>query len=291
MALDLLLSGIPSISSLLSLWYIFPLAIIIATVAMTFGIGGSIFFSTFFLIVLSLRPEMAIALGLLIEVFGFGSGLVGYARNKLINYHLSTRIIPFTVALALTGALLGKILPSNILEITLALALFVLAGAFLRKEQKARYVDNPLHPIKRENQEISWFDFWRHVKQKPRLFVTSSIGGLFEGVVSTGLGEINQYNFVKRLRMNPGISAGSSVFIVALTALAASIFNLSYFSLASPTDLRLIIEIAVLAVPGVVLGGQLGVQVSKRINRERALSVLPILFALIGIVTLLNAVT
>jgi len=287
---DLVSNGILSLTTLSSFWFVFPMAIIISTVAMTFGIGSAIFYSPFFLIVLSLNPEVAIALALLVEVFGFGSGVIGYARIKLVNYHLSTRILPFTVIFALIGALIGKSLPSIVLEIALALALFLLAIAFFRKEGKVTYIDHPLHPIKRDYEHKSWLDFWRDFRQKPRLFLTSSLGGLFVGLVSAGLGEVNEYNFVKQLKMNPGLSAGSSVFIVAVAALSASIFNVSYFSIADPEDLILLFGIALFAIPGAVIGGQLGVRVSKRINREKALSVLPILFVIIGILTLLTAI-
>ncbi len=63
-------------------WYLFPVATVIATIAMLFGIGGAVLFSPFFLLVLSLRVDVAIALGLLIEVFGFSSGFVGFAKAR-----------------------------------------------------------------------------------------------------------------------------------------------------------------------------------------------------------------
>ena len=269
----------------------FPVAILIASVAMTFGIGGAAFFSPFFQIVIGLRPEIAIALGILIEVFGFGSGLVGYAKAKLVNYHLSTRILPFAVGFALLGAYFGKNLPSNLLEIFLAVALFALAVAFLSRERSTDLVHHPLHPIKREYEKRSWTDFWRDFESKPLLFVTSSIGGLFVGLVSIGLGEVNAYNFVRRLKMDPATSAGSSVFIVALTTAFATLFNLSFFAVTGPQDLLPLVQIAIWAIPGVVLGGQLGVRISKRIDRRRALLTLPILFAAVGILTLVSALS
>jgi uncharacterized membrane protein YfcA len=57
---------------------------------MLFGIGGAALFSPFFLLVLSLRIDMAIALGFLIEVFGFSSGFVGFARAFYPNHILLT---------------------------------------------------------------------------------------------------------------------------------------------------------------------------------------------------------
>jgi uncharacterized membrane protein YfcA len=257
---------------------------------MMFGIGGAIFFSPFFLLALSLKPEMAIALGILIEVFGFSSGLIGYARNKSVNYHLGTRIVPFTIVLALIGAFIGKSIPATFLEIVLASALFILAFAFLKHETVTRYTDRPLHPdSKGDEEKRPRFDFWQDFKKKPILFITSSIGGLFVGLVSAGLGEINEYNFVKQLKMNLGLSAGTSVFIVAFTALSASVFNVSYFAVADPMDLMTIAEIGILAIPGVLIGAQIGVRVAKKVNRKKALRVLPVLFFVIGVLTVIKA--
>lgn len=279
------------ISTILSFWYVLPIAILIATTAMVFGIGGAILFSPFFLIVLNLPPDMAIALGLLIEVFGFSSGLIAYARNKLINYHLGTRILPFTITAALLGASLGKYIPSIILEITLAGVLFLLAIAFLQKEKTTIYTALPLHPGENYEQvKKKWFDFWQDFRKKPTLFFASATGGLLVGFVSTGLGEINEYNFVKRLKMKSNLAAGSSVFIIAITALTASIFNLSYFSAVNTNDLATIAQIALFAIPGVIIGAQLGVHLSKTIDRKKALKVLPLLFIILGMITIVKSV-
>ena len=286
MVYEIFLTSI-DISTLLSFWYVLPIAIIIASIAMIFGIGGAILFSPFFLIVLNLPPDMAIALGLLIEVFGFSSGLIAYARNKLINYHLGTRILPLTILAALLGASLGKYIPSIILEITLAGVLFLLAIAFLQKEKTIIYTTLPLHPEENYEQvKKKWFDFWQDFKKSPTLFFASAIGGLLVGLVSTGLGEINEYNFVKRLKMKNNLAAGTSVFIIAITALTASIFNLSYFSAVNTKNLTTIVQIAIFAIPGVIIGAQLGVHFSKTIDQKKALKTLPFLFIILGMITI-----
>ena len=289
--------GIPGGSSLvldflatsLSFWWLFPVAILIAAVAMTFGIGAAIFFSPFFVIVIGLEPEVAVASGILVAVFAFGSGLAGYVRSRLVNYHVATRLLPFVALFAFVGAFLGKALPSNILEIALAVALFVLAVAFLGRERSVHFVDHPLHPTREESGEASWGDWWQDIGKKPFLFVTSSMAGLFAGLVSAGLGEMNAYNFVRRLKMDPAFAAGTSVFIIAFTAITTTLFNLSFFAAADPQDLLVMAQVAVWAVPGVILGAQLGVRVSKRIDRRKALVALPALFGFVGILTLLNA--
>ncbi|MEE9181344.1 MAG: sulfite exporter TauE/SafE family protein [candidate division NC10 bacterium] len=285
MVLDLLMSD------LLSFWWLFPAALLIGAVAMTFGIGGAIFFSPFFVIFLSLKPEVAIALGILVDVFAFASGLAGYVRSRLVNYHVATRLLPFVAVFALVGAVVGKTLPSNVLELTLAAALFLLAVAFLGRERSVHFVDHPLHPTRIESERASWADWWQDIEKKPLLFVTSSIGGLFVGLVSAGIGEVNAYNFVRRLKMDPAFAAGTSVFIIAFTALVTTLFNLSFFAVADPQDLLVMTQIAIWAVPGVILGAQLGVRISKRIDRRKALLALPVLFAAVGILTVVNALS
>ncbi len=258
---------------------------------MTFGIGGAIFFSPFFVIFLSLKPEVAIALGILVDVFAFASGLAGYVRSRLVNYHVATRLLPFVAVFALVGAVVGKTLPSNVLELTLAAALFLLAVAFLGRERSVHFVDHPLHPTRIESERASWADWWQDIEKKPLLFVTSSIGGLFVGLVSAGIGEVNAYNFVRRLKMDPAFAAGTSVFIIAFTALVTTLFNLSFFAVADPQDLLVMTQIAIWAIPGVVVGAQLGVRISKRIDRRKALLALPVLFAAVGILTVVNALS
>ena len=57
-------------------WYLLPISIAIATIAMSSGIGGAVFFSPLFMIGLGLEPNIAIGAALATELFGFGSGLV-----------------------------------------------------------------------------------------------------------------------------------------------------------------------------------------------------------------------
>ncbi|MHA1265962.1 MAG: sulfite exporter TauE/SafE family protein [Candidatus Helarchaeota archaeon] len=284
---------------ILTYWYMFPVALLIATVAMLFGIGGAIFFSPFFILVLSLDPQMAISLGLLIEVFGFSSGLVGYIRLKLINFHLSTRILPFALIGGILGALVGKYIPAISLEIILAGIIFFLGISFLLGEKTQKYVHYPFHPHIEEYRKaghldqrpyLHWLDFWTDFKKKPFIFVTSMIGGVIVGLSSTGLGEINSYNFVKRLKMDLGESAGTSIFIIAIVAIATSLFNISFLFLNISGDGSMMLEILLFTIPGVILGAQIGSKLASRLNREKLLKVLPILFIIIASITILKII-
>ena len=267
----------------------FPVAVAIAAVAMFFGIGGAVLFSPFFALALSLRIDVAIALGLLIEVAGFTSGFLGFRKKKLVNFHLGTRLLPLTVSFAVIGAFIGKNLPSNILEYGLAALLLGLAAAFLRKESGVTPTNTPLHPHDTpEAIRLYRYDYWRDFRQNPALFLSSAAGGTMVGLVSAGLGEINGYNFVKKLGMSPAMAAGTSVFVIAVTALTASLFNISYFTAADPEDLRTIGRIALFAIPGVIVGAQVGIGMSRLIDRQKLAFVLPWFLAVLGVLTVIK---
>ncbi len=82
-------------------WFMFPVAICVATIAMLSGIGGAALFTPIFMIIFPiLGPEyafesiaVAIGVALLTETFGFSSGFVGYYYKHLIDFSTA---LPFT---------------------------------------------------------------------------------------------------------------------------------------------------------------------------------------------------
>ena len=77
-------------------WFMFPISIVIATIAMSSGVGGAIFFAPILLLGLGLPPEVAIGVGLITEVFGFTSGLIAYLRRKLVDFRLAKACLLYT---------------------------------------------------------------------------------------------------------------------------------------------------------------------------------------------------
>lgn len=64
-------------------WFMFPVGIVIATCALTAGIGGAVLFGPLFLIVFPWlgpkytfnSPSVSVGVAILIETFGFSSGM------------------------------------------------------------------------------------------------------------------------------------------------------------------------------------------------------------------------
>ena len=57
-------------------WYLFPLSVLIATTAMASGIGGAVFFSPLFILVLKLEPSIAIGTALAVATTRVLTGLL-----------------------------------------------------------------------------------------------------------------------------------------------------------------------------------------------------------------------
>lgn len=260
----------------------FLVAMGIATIAMMAGIGGAVLFAPFFMLVLKLDPLIALGAGLVIEFFGFSSGVIGYWRKKEIDFGLVKRIIIFTVPATVAGVILGRLIPTFILQIMLALLLFYLAYQFLFTGKECV----PKDPRCTGASGISgnWI-----VTRITRL--TSFLGGLLVGMISAGLGEMNELNFLKRMKLPVPTASATSVFLVAMSATAGSIFH-AYF-LVSEGDVSIftdVISILVFTVPGVIVGAQVGVFLANVINPTMMGKVVGVLFLILAVLTLLLVV-
>jgi uncharacterized membrane protein YfcA len=275
-------------------WFMLPIAAIIATTAMASGIGGATFFVPVFILALRLPPEVAIGTGLITEVFGFASGLYAYARKRLIDYKLGLTLLVATVPLALLGTWAAGWIPSTVLKVILGMGLFAVAASFLRSPEhkdilrmnsavKEEYGGNKATRvlITSSGENIRY-----HVCNRSEGMLIAGIGGLFVGLISTGLGELNGYFLLRRCRVPSKVSVATSVFVVAVTALSASIGHFVRFSQSGWEVLSTVLSIVIFTVPGVIIGAQLGALVANRIPQrilERALAILFILVALLTV--------
>jgi len=265
-----------------SLWFMFLVGTGIATIAMMAGIGGAVLFAPFFMLVLRLEPLIALGAGLVIEFFGFSSGVVGYWRKREIDFGIVRKIIIFTVPATVAGILLGKAVPAFSLQILLTLLLFYLAYQFLftgkecvPKDPRCTGVSG-ISGISGESLVAGTIKF------------TSSIGGLLVGMISAGLGEINELNFLKRMRLPVPTASATSVFLVAMSASVGSLFH-AYFLLreGDAAIFTNVISILVFTVPGVIVGAQIGVFLANKLNAAIMGKFVGVLFSILAVLTLL----
>lgn len=274
----------------LEYWYMFPVSIVVATVAMASGVEGATFFAPIFILGLRLSPELAIGIGLITEVFGFVSGLAAYVRKRLIDYRLGLMLIAVTIPMAVLGSWLGSRVEPNILKAILGMGLIAVALSFLRAPgaeeitrsdraiaEDARR-DGERCLVSAENEAICYT-----VRARNEGRIIAGVGALFMGMISTGLGEMNGYWLLRRCRVPSTVAVASSVFVVALTALAAATGHVVQFVRAGGDALATVLNVVVFTVPGVIIGGQLGAAMAARIPQHALERGLGVLFVLIGV--------
>lgn len=128
-------------NEVLSNWYLFPTSILIATIAMTSGIGGAVFFSPLFMLVLRLEPAVAIGTALITELFGFSSGVYAYWSRGLIDFRLGRALLLFAAPAAVAGSLSADLFPADVLRTIFATGIiFIGAQLYLshRREERER---------------------------------------------------------------------------------------------------------------------------------------------------------
>lgn len=281
----------------LSNWWLFPVSIAIAAVANGAGIGGATFFSPLFVIVLGLEPAVAIGAALATEVFGFASGVIAHARAKAIDWRVVRLLATASVPAAIVGSLLAGVAPETLLKVVLGLGLFIIALTFVRH-----------HDTEEEDEGISMgidvvepYQMRRIVTSDDKVYeyklcrtaegrTGAGIGGLFVGLISTGLGEANSFTLVKRCRVPSRIAVAVSVATVAVTALAASVTHAVGFLTNPDADFATIASVIVFTIPGVLIGGQLGPALVGTIPEQRLIRGLGWLFLAIAAITLTEAV-
>lgn len=279
----------------LEFWYMLPIGIVIATIAMASGVGGATFFSPLFILGLGLPADLAVGSGLVVEVFGFGSGVYAYVRRKLIDYRVGGMLLSATVPAAVAGVVVAHYVSADLLKIVLGMGLFAVAISFLRapdEETEAQLDDLAQESadtaetclVTAEGEEICYT-----VCNTTEGRLISGIGGLFVGMVSSGLGELNGYFLLQRCRVPSSVSVATSVFVVAITALIASAGHVYGVAQGGLPGLTTMGNLLLFTVPGVVLGAQLGPEVAKRVP-DRVMEIgLGLLFTLTAGLLLVEA--
>lgn len=256
-------------------WFMFPVSIGVATLAMLSGIGGAALFTPIFVLLFPiLGPEYvlastfaAISTALLTQSFGFMSGFIGYYRRRMIDFDLAFRFIRIAAPVAVLGALVAHIVHDYVLIAAYAVLVFVLAFGmlFLRRRQPSR----PNYDYQRSRPEIPASDF-----------ALTGVGAFLTGMVSVGIGEVIISRLTKR-GIPVGTAAATSVAIVMFTILLATATLVTQLVrdggiAAIPWNL------ICYEVPGVAIGGQIGPLLQGRVKQrtmERAIGTLFVFLA------------
>jgi len=244
----------------------FPAGVIIAALASTVGIGGGILWMPFFILIIKLSPETAVVTSLLVQTAGMGSGSAAFIRKGTADLSLAALLLLLALPGLGLGAFLTRLLSAANLE--LALGIMTLTTAFLFVSANQKYSEGgqdrvPLKGLRRHGWIVS-------------------VMALASGMLSVSVGEWMVPLMRSRIKLRMRVAVATSIVTVFGTCIAGSLFHLI---LGASADLSILIW----AVPGVIVGGQIGPRFTERINERRLKEVFIFLLTLIGIHLIYNS--
>ncbi len=266
------------ISQALQFWWVFPVSVGIATVALSSGISGALFFSPFFLLIVGLQPAQAIGAGLMTELFGTGFGSYNYMRQRVIDFQTVRFLLMASLPAGVAGALLANRIEPGILRVIFGIVLVLLAVIVLyNSTQKGKPPDPRILDQARKTTVIRARDGNIYSYRTCNRFIgvpLAGIGALLTGLMSAGLPEITTTQLVLRCHIPPRVAIATSIFVLTVTVFfAAGVHALA----AQPAW-----HIVTWSIPGVIIGAQIGPRLSGKVPPHIAERVLGLLFLLIG---------
>ncbi len=262
-------------------WQLFPISIIIATIANASGIGGGPFFSPLFILFFGLQPHAAIGTTLFTKAFGTTSGAIGYWRRKLVDVQMALKLLMIAVPCALLGAWLSSSIDIRVFQLIFGFGLLFAAYSIFkspREEERARAGHEAAAYSRRGRQLTQSFDYLISAWEALPLI---GAGGFLDGLISSGLGESNDFFLIARSKVPVKTAVATSVFVIAVTTYFSAAF---YFLRLAPD-----ISIVLFTVPGVIIGGQLGPMVAQRINPNLLKNWLALLFVMVSFIFVFRA--
>ncbi|MFO7605717.1 MAG: sulfite exporter TauE/SafE family protein [Desulfurivibrionaceae bacterium] len=247
-------------------WTALPAGIIIATVVSAIGLGGGVLWMPLFLILMKMEPGTAVVTSLLIQTAGMGSSSYAYARQKSVDPKLAF----FFMIIALPGLVIGARFAHHLspAQMRLILGLLVMATALWFVSSNQKYAEQGATRIElAKSFRYSW------------LVALMAMGS---GMLSVSMGEWLVPIMRGRLGMRMSSAIGTSVMIIFATCIGGSAAHLLMGGRAEPA-------VILWALPGVILGGQIGPRITTRINERLLKEIFIFLLTLLGIHLIYNA--
>ncbi len=247
-------------------WFVLPVAICISTAVSSIGIGGGVLLMPFFLLILKLSPDVAVTTSLVIQTAGMGSASFTCIRQKRVDFKLAFFILAVAIPGVIGGSFLGGNLKSAAMQ--LALGLLVMTTAFLFVSSDQKYTD-----LGKPNVDMK--DAYKH----SWITLPASIAS---GMLSTSMSEWLIPVMRSKLSLNMSTAIGTCISIAfAVSCVGAG----SHILMGSHPNFSVIAW----AVPGVMIGGQIGPRITKRINERLLKEAFVFFLTLVGIHLVYNS--
>lgn len=228
-------------------WYLFPISILIAILALSSGISGANFWIPVYLIWLNIEPKTGFWLALLTMLFGFGSGVIKNVQQKTINGYIVKQYLKITIPAGIIGTLLVPYAPAQLLIITFA-SFVLLYGSY----SIYRYGAQGVEAVER-HEKIYW--------------TRAAVAGFLKGLIATGLGKTILPGIMEHKKIHSSAEAvGSTILIIFIINSVAVLFRLNAaFIAVLSSNANTICSIMLWVAPGVFIGGQIGPVIATKL--------------------------
>jgi uncharacterized protein len=226
-------------------WTALPAGLVIATLATLVGFGGGILWMPYLILVARLDPAQAVVTSLMIQVAGMGSGSVAVIRTGKADLRLALWLSLSAFLGVPVGVWLSRLVSAD--SIVFLLGIFSLAVALVFVYTQEDF-DNSL--VDRVS-----------LRQTAPYFGLATLFSILTGLLSMGVGDFLVPILRNRLRLNMEAAMASCLIVMAMNAALAAILHMAIGEMYAT-------GVVLWAIPGVVLGGQLGPRLAGRIPEE-----------------------
>lgn len=272
---------------ILDYWFLTPICLVGAAVATTVGIGGPVFFTPVFILVLDLPPATAVAVALFTQFFGFLSGSVAYWRRRLTDHALARRLIRVAVPAALVGSVLADLVPGPLLRRLFGcVAIAVAYRVFVSSRDGAKRPEHALsgdQGVSTTLTDRTGRTYRYTIAHKGEGAAVTTIGATLLGMISVGLAELQGYHLIVRSRVPPPVAVATTIAVVLPAVAAASVGHLYNLSRGDGAGgLAQVLPMLIFTIPGVLIGGQLGPYVQARLAPAAMKVVIAVVLLAVG---------
>tara|TARA_Y100000004_G_C8873856_1_gene394535 strand:- start:240 stop:1025 length:786 start_codon:yes stop_codon:yes gene_type:complete len=250
-------------------WYVFPIAIFVATICNASGFSGSVLFQPFFNFILGIPITQSVATGIATETIGMSSGAFRYWRmgNK-IDFRAVKKVFPYVYAGIASGILLFVFIPKLWLRLVVGCSIFSIATYQLYLSYLGKFNVNDKADLKVLGSLSSRFK--------------SFFAGVSSASTGTGIAEIHQPMFEHDAGLKIKKANASAILIESLgnwfiTLLNIKLGNINY-------------QIFIFSAAGVFIGGQIGPLISSYLSDRILKIIFGISVSIIGLIYIITSI-
>jgi uncharacterized protein len=262
-------------------WWAYPLLTLlggaIGTYGTLIGAGGGIFLVPTLLILYPQEsPNTIASISLAVVFFNAASGTIAYARMRRVDYHAGLLFALATVPGAILGAYATSFLSRQLFDLIFSVVILSLATLLiLRPNPQLHPVRLPRYALTRHFTDAKGVNY-DYAFSTPRGIGLSFLIGWFSSMLGIGGGAFHVPVLVYLLHFPLHVATATSHFTLAIMSLIGSVTHVVMGDFSH--GVRRTLALAV----GVLLGAQLGAQLSQRFRGVTLIRILALGLILFG---------